>query len=51
MLTELIDKIDCNQELMMSLSGELGNLTEVMHENDQLASLCEPLEIMVGNDD
>ena len=51
MLTELIDKIDCNQELMMNLSVELGNLTEIMTNTDQLASLCEPLEIMVGNDD
>jgi serine/threonine-protein phosphatase 2A regulatory subunit A len=26
-------------------------LTEIMTNTDQLASLCEPLEIMVGNDD
>mmetsp|Transcript_15758 Transcript_15758/g.26602 ORF Transcript_15758/g.26602 Transcript_15758/m.26602 type:complete len:170 (+) Transcript_15758:19-528(+) len=51
MLTELIDKIDCNPELMMNLSEQLGNLTEVLSENDHLASLCEPLEIMIGNDD
>ena len=27
MLTELIEKIDCNPELMMQLSEQLGNLT------------------------
>jgi serine/threonine-protein phosphatase 2A regulatory subunit A len=36
---------------MMALSIELGNLTEMLDENDQLAALCEPLEIMIGNDD
>ena len=35
----------------MALSIELGNLTEIMDENDQLVSLCEPLELMIGNDD
>lgn len=51
MLTELIDKIDCNQELMMHLSEQLGNLTEILTDNEQIKSLCEPLEVMVGNDD
>ena len=27
MLTELIDKIDCNPELMMTLAEQLGTLT------------------------
>ena len=30
MLTELIDKIDCNPELMMSLAEQLGNLTPLV---------------------
>ncbi len=51
MLTELIDKIDCHPELMMHLSEQLGNLTEILQEVELVKSLCEPLEIMVGNDD
>lgn len=51
MLTELIDKIDCNPELMMHLSEQLGNLTEILHDNDHVVQLCDPLEVMVGNDD
>jgi hypothetical protein len=30
MLTELIDKIDCNPELMMNLAEQLGNLIEYL---------------------
>lgn len=51
MLTELIDKIDCNPELMMHLSEQLGNLTEIMQETEHVVQLCDPLEVMVGNDD
>lgn len=51
MLTELIDKIDCNPELMMHLSEQLGNLTEILQDNDHVVQLCDPLEVMVGNDD
>lgn len=51
MLTELIDKIDCNPELMISLAEQLGNLTEILEKTDNVASLLDPLEIMVGNDD
>ena len=51
MLTELIDKIDCNPELMMHLAAQLGNLTEILETSENVATLLEPLEIMVGNDD
>ena len=30
MLTELIDKIDCNPELMMCLAEQLGALTDYL---------------------
>lgn len=30
MLTELIEKIDCNPELMMYLSEQLGNLIDIL---------------------
>ena len=51
MLTELIDKIDCNPELLMHLSEQLGKLTEILKENEQVKQLMEPLEEMIGNDD
>ena len=51
MLTELIDKIDCNPELMMHLSEQLGNLTDILDTSDYLSQLIDPLEIMIGNDD
>ena len=51
MLTELIDKIDCNPELMMHLSEQLGNLTEILDSSENLSQLIDPLEIMIGNDD
>jgi serine/threonine-protein phosphatase 2A regulatory subunit A len=51
MLTELIDKIDVNPELMMNLAEQLGNLTELLNTSDSASTLLEPLEIMVGNDD
>ena len=51
MLTELIDKIDCNPELMMHLAVQLGNLTEILETSEYISQLLEPLEIMVGNDD
>jgi hypothetical protein len=34
MLTELIEKIDCNPELMMYLSEQLGNLTDALTSNE-----------------
>ena len=51
MLTELIDKIDCNPELMMNLAEQLGNLPEILKTSANLAVLLDPLEIMIGNDD
>lgn len=51
MLSELIDKIDCNAELMMHLSKELGNLATIMETDEQLKPIIEPLEIMIGSDD
>lgn len=51
MLTELIDKINCNPELMMHLSEQLGNLTEILDSSENLSQLIDPLEIMIGNDD
>ena len=51
MLTELIDKIDCNPELMMHLAVQLGNLTDILETSEYIAQLLDPLEVMVGNDD
>ncbi len=51
MLTELIDKIDANPELLYNLADQFGQLTEIFTNNDELVSLLEPLEILVGNDD
>ena len=51
MLSELIDKIDCNPELMMHLEEQLGNLAEILVTSEYIVVLLDPLEIMVGNDD
>lgn len=51
MLTELIDKIDCNPELMMNLAEQLGNLTTILESNDYIKTLIDPLEVLIGNDD
>jgi serine/threonine-protein phosphatase 2A regulatory subunit A len=51
MLTELIDKIDCNPELMMHLAAQLGSLTEILATSENISQLLDPLEVMVGNDD
>ena len=51
MLTELIDKIDCNPELMMNLAEQLGTLPEILQTSANVAVLLDPLEIMIGNDD
>ena len=56
MLTELIDRIDCNPELMMTLAEQLGTLTDHLGTNTQekaehCASLLRPLEIIAGSDD
>ena len=56
MLTELIDKIDCNPELMMTLAEQLGTLTNHLGQNEEekaenCAHLLRPLEIISGSDD
>lgn len=56
MLTELIDKIDCNPELMMTLAEQLGTLTEQLgatpaEKAEHCAHLLRPLEIISGSDD
>jgi hypothetical protein len=49
MLTELIDRIDCNPELMMGLGEQLGNLAALL--KCQSTILLAPLEIIVSSDD
>lgn len=56
MLTELIDKIDCNPELMMTLAEQLGSLTDHLGSSAQekaehCSHLLRPLEIIAGSDD
>lgn len=45
MLTELIDRIDNNSELLMHLAIELGNLTEFLGPS-LCVELCKPLELI-----
>ena len=49
MLTELIDKIDCNRELLLNLAEQLGSLTSIIDKNSSV--LLTPLEMIVGSDD
>ncbi len=51
MLTELIDKIDCNQELMMNLAEQLGKLQEFLGEDTNAVHLLKPLEMILPSDD
>jgi len=56
MLSELIDKIDCNPELMMTLAEQLGGLTDHLgctpaEKAEHCEHLLRPLEIIVGSDD
>jgi serine/threonine-protein phosphatase 2A regulatory subunit A len=56
MLTELIDKIDCNPELMMALAEQLGSLTKFLGKDAEAKAqnsvhLLKPLEIVAGSDD
>ena len=50
MLTELIDRIDNNSELLMHLAIELGNLTEFLGPK-LWAELCKPLELIWAADE
>lgn len=51
MLTELIDKIDCNPELMMNLAEQLGRLSEYVGDNESSMHLLKPLELILPADD
>ena len=56
MLTELIDKIDCNPELMMCLAEQLGTISDYLGSTPQtkaqnVVCLLKPLEIIAGSDD
>ena len=51
MLTELIDKIDCQPELMMNLAEQLGKLTDYLGEEHNSVHLLKPLELILPADD
>lgn len=56
MLTELIDKIDSNPELMLNMAEQLGNLTALigtksLNQSKDAVSLLTPLETIVSSDD
>ena len=51
MLTELIDKIDCNPELMMNLAEQLGRLSEYVGDDESSMHLLKPLELILPADD
>ena len=56
MLTDLIDKIDSNPELMMCMAVELGKLTKYLATNEEdrgknSQHLLKPLELIVSCDD
>jgi serine/threonine-protein phosphatase 2A regulatory subunit A len=51
MLAELIDKIDCNQELMMNLADQLGKLSELLGHDHNSVHLLKPLEFILPADD
>ena len=56
MLTELIDKIDCNPELMMALAEQLGTLPVHLgpgaeDKAQNCVHLLKPLEMIAGSDD
>ena len=51
MLTELIDKIDCNPELMMNLAEQLGKLSDYLGDKENSSYLLKPLELILSSDD
>lgn len=51
MLTELIDKIDNNPELMLNLAEQLGKLTEFLGDDSNSVHLLKPLELILSSDD
>lgn len=50
MLTELIDKIDNNIELMSIMAKQIGKLTDLMGK-EHCITLTHPLEIIAQSDD
>ena len=51
MLTELIDKIDCNPELMLNLAEQLGKLSDFLGDDASSSNLMKPLELILSSDD
>lgn len=51
MLTEMIDKIDSNPELMLNLAEQLGLLSECLGENENSVHLLKPLDLILSSDD
>jgi serine/threonine-protein phosphatase 2A regulatory subunit A len=51
MLTELIDKIDCNPELMLNLAEQLGKLSDYLGDDPSSVYLLKPLELILSSDD
>lgn len=51
MITELIDKIDNNPELMMNLAEQLGKLSEYIGADANSVHLLKPLELILPADD
>lgn len=51
MLTELIDKIDCNPELMLHLATQLGRLCDFLGADENAVHLLKPLELILSSDD
>ena len=50
MITDLIDRIDNNTDLLMHLGRELGNLTTMLGPRLSM-HLHQPLELITGTDD
>jgi len=51
MLTELIDRIDNNPELMLNLADQLGKLAEYLGDEANCVHLLKPLELILSSDD
>jgi len=51
MITELIDKIDNNPELMMNLAEQLGRLSDYLGSDANSVHLLRPLEQILPADD
>jgi serine/threonine-protein phosphatase 2A regulatory subunit A len=51
MVTELIDKIDSNPELMLNLAEQLGKLSDFLGSDHNSIYLLKPLELILSSDD